>query len=40
MLTERLDANVPEQFWRLSAPLPVIATALMGGDWPRVPAGE
>jgi LmbE family N-acetylglucosaminyl deacetylase len=32
MLAERLDANVPEQFWRLSAPIPVIATALMGND--------
>jgi LmbE family N-acetylglucosaminyl deacetylase len=32
MLAERLDANVPEQFWRLSAPIPVIATALMGKD--------
>jgi LmbE family N-acetylglucosaminyl deacetylase len=30
MLAERLDANVPEQFWRLSAPIPVIAASLMG----------
>jgi LmbE family N-acetylglucosaminyl deacetylase len=29
MLAERLDANVPEQFWRLSAPIPVIAATLM-----------
>jgi LmbE family N-acetylglucosaminyl deacetylase len=29
MLSERLDANVPEQFWRLSAPFPAIAESLM-----------
>ena len=32
MLAERLDANVPEQFWRLSAPMPVIAGSLMGDE--------
>jgi LmbE family N-acetylglucosaminyl deacetylase len=32
MLAERLDANVPEQFWRLSAPVPIIATMLMGDE--------
>jgi len=30
MLAERLDANVPEQYWRLAAPVPVMASMLMG----------
>jgi LmbE family N-acetylglucosaminyl deacetylase len=30
MLAERLDANVPEQFWRLAAPIPAILESLMG----------
>jgi LmbE family N-acetylglucosaminyl deacetylase len=32
MLTERLDANVPEQFWRLSAPHPAILASLVGDE--------
>jgi hypothetical protein len=32
MLAERLDANVPEQFWRLADPIPVIAASLMGDE--------
>jgi hypothetical protein len=32
MLKERLDANVPEQYWRLSPPVPVIASMLPSDD--------
>jgi LmbE family N-acetylglucosaminyl deacetylase len=32
MLAERLDANVPEQYWRLSEPVPVMASMLMGDE--------
>jgi LmbE family N-acetylglucosaminyl deacetylase len=32
MLKERLDANVPEQFWRLSPPVPVIEEMLLGDE--------
>ena len=32
MLAERLEANVPEQYWRLSAPVPVIGESLMGDE--------
>jgi LmbE family N-acetylglucosaminyl deacetylase len=32
MLTERLDANVPEQFWRLSAPHQAILESLVGDE--------
>jgi LmbE family N-acetylglucosaminyl deacetylase len=32
MLRERLEANVPEQYWRLSDPIPVIRESLMGDE--------
>ena len=32
MLAERLEANVPEQYWRLSVPMPVIEESLMGDE--------
>jgi LmbE family N-acetylglucosaminyl deacetylase len=32
MLAERLEANVPEQYWRLSVPMPLIREHLMGDE--------